>query len=182
VTTRRPEAAKQEARAVLDALRRILRYARNAAARTHGSLGLSAAQLFVLQTLADADRSLSVNELAERTYADQSTVSVVAQRLALRGLVTRRRSSTDRRRVELSLSARGRALIAKYVVSPQAGILEGFRRLPAASRAGLAKYLPELMREMGLDSSPATMMFEDETRPAPRARRTRRRTETRVTG
>jgi len=40
-------------------------------------VGLSAAQLFVLDRLAGADQALCVNELAQRTLTHQSSVSVV---------------------------------------------------------------------------------------------------------
>jgi DNA-binding MarR family transcriptional regulator len=171
----RREPTDEETREILDALRRILRYLRNAAATTHGSLGITAAQLFVVRTLADASTPLSVNELAERTYADQSTVSVVAKRLEGRGLLTRRRSSSDRRRVDLVMTPKGRALLRRSLESPQHGVLDGIRQISPAARSGLAKFLPELMRAMGLDRTPAAMMFEDDgrgARPRPRARRT----------
>jgi len=167
--------AEEEMRAILDALRRILRYVRNAAATTHGSLGLSAAQLFVIQTLADAPQDLSVNELAERTYADQSTVSAVATKLEERGLVVRRRSAEDGRRVDLSVTRKGRALLERKLASPQYGLLDGIRRLAPASRAGLAKMLPELSHEMGLDGAPAQMLFEDDAKSPRPARRPRKK-------
>jgi DNA-binding MarR family transcriptional regulator len=155
-----------ETRAILDALRRILRHLRNAAATTHESLGISAAQLFVVQTLADAPNALSVNELAERSYADQSTVSVVAKRLAKKGLVARRRSAEDRRRVDLSVTPRGRALLRRSLVSPQRDIVDALGRLPPGTRGALAKLLVELLRAMGIEHAPAPMMFEDEARAA----------------
>jgi DNA-binding MarR family transcriptional regulator len=162
-----------EMRAILDAQRRILRYLRNAAATTHRSLGLSAAQLFVVQTIADASEPLSVNELAVRTYTDQSTISVVAKTLEERGLVARRRSAEDGRRVDLSVTLKGRALLRRKLASPQHGLLDGVRRLSPDARAGLAKFLPELLAAMGLDRAPAPMMFEDEGRTS-RPRRPRK--------
>ncbi len=160
-----------ETRSILDAVRRLLRHVRNVAATTHGSLGITAAQLFVVQTLAEAGSDLSVNELAERTYTDQSTLSVVAKRLEERGLIVRRRSAEDRRRVHLSVTAKGRALVRRNIPSPQHGLLEGIRRLPPGARAGLAAHLQALVRAMGVDRTPAPMMFEDDTRSPRRAAR-----------
>lgn len=159
-----------ETRTILDAVRRLLRHVRNVANRTHGSAGVTAAQLFVLETLGAEGSPLSVNELAERTYTDQSTLSVVAQRLEERGLITRRRSSEDRRRVELSPTSRGRALLRKGLASPQHGLLRGIHGLTAESRAGLASRLVELLCAMDLDQEPAPMMFEDDAR-SPRSRK-----------
>jgi len=168
------ERTEEETKAILDAQRRILRFIRNAAAASHGSLGISAAQLFVMQTLGEAPEALSVNELAARTYADQSTISVVAKKLEERGLVVRTRSAEDRRRVSIALTAKGRAVIRRNLASPQRGLLDGIRRLSPDARAGLAKHLPALLRAMALDHAPAPLMFDDDGRAARKGSRTRR--------
>src|SRR5262245_58016101 len=85
-------------RRVLDAIRRVVRVLRVSAVEAERTLGLSAAQLFVLHKLGDG-QSVSVNELAERTHTHQSSVSVVAQRLVDGGLVRRQESAADGRRV-----------------------------------------------------------------------------------
>lgn len=56
---------------------------------------------------------LSVGQLGERLRLDSGTLSPLLKRLESAGLVTRTRSSTDERVVELSLTAAGRALRAK---------------------------------------------------------------------
>ena len=68
---------------VLDAMRRIVQALRESSRWAERHVGLSGAQLFVLQTLAETP-GLSVNELAERTHTHQSSVSVVVSRLAAR--------------------------------------------------------------------------------------------------
>src|SRR5207302_6438951 len=72
-----------------------------------------AAQLFVLQQLRSAGGALTPGELAERTLTHQSSVSVVARRLMDGGLVKRRWSPADGRRVELSLTPAGRAAVRR---------------------------------------------------------------------
>jgi DNA-binding MarR family transcriptional regulator len=151
----------RDTRAVLDAVRRVVRFLRQNAAAA-GPRGLTAAQRFVLQTLA-GERSLSVNELAERTYTDQSTVSVVAKRLVQRGLVSRERSPDDRRRVDLTLTRRGRELIERDAPdAPSALLVSAIAALDPATRRELAASLSALVRRMGLDRAPAPMLFEDE--------------------
>src|SRR4051812_49679467 len=68
-------------REVLDAIRRVVRTLREASRHSDRVVGVSAAQLFVLQRLAGT-RGLSVNELAARTLTHQSSVSVVVSKLA----------------------------------------------------------------------------------------------------
>ena len=64
------------ARDVLDSLRRIVRSLLESSRRAEQQLGITGAQLFVLEKLAAA-RALSLNELAERTHTHQSSVSTV---------------------------------------------------------------------------------------------------------
>ncbi len=164
--------ARGETRVILDSVRRLVRFVRTSAASSSGTLGVSAAQHFVLHALADAG-VLSVNELAERTYTDQSSVSVVVRRLVEQGLVDRRRSDQDGRRVDLALTARGRALLAGAARAPTADLVDGVARMSRADRKRLAAALSGLLKAMEIDATPAPMLFED----APRRRG--RRVETR---
>ncbi|HEX3345342.1 MAG TPA: helix-turn-helix domain-containing protein, partial [Polyangiaceae bacterium] len=75
----------------MDALRRVVRDLRLSARDAERSAGISGAQLFVLQSLRN-EAAASLNELAERTLTDQSSVSVVVKRLADRKLVARKES------------------------------------------------------------------------------------------
>ena len=105
--------ASADARAVLDAIRRIVRLLRQSARAAERRTGMSAAQLFVFQQLRSAGGALTPGELAERTLTHQSSVSVVARRLVDGGLVKRQRSPADGRRVELSLTPAGRAAVRR---------------------------------------------------------------------
>src|SRR3954466_4342580 len=99
-----------EVREVLNSLRQIVRSLRVSSRTAEQRVGLSGAQLFVLQCLA-RHSPCSVNELAVRTATDQSSVSVVVSRLVAGGHVRRVPSKVDRRRVELTLTKSGLALL-----------------------------------------------------------------------
>src|SRR5262252_4644706 len=99
-------AHSEDTRAVLDSLRRIVQALRESSRQAEVQVGLSGAQLFVLQKLAETP-SLSLNDLAERTRTHQSSVSTVVSRLVGEGYIRRVRSLNDGRRLELTLSARG---------------------------------------------------------------------------
>src|SRR5436190_22266036 len=107
-----------DVRVVLDDLRRLFRVLRETHGEAQKSAGLSAAQLFVLQALAD-EKKLTVNQLAERTYTHQSSVSVVAAKLAERGLIARVRSTRDARHVEITLTSAGRDALRRAPRAPQ---------------------------------------------------------------
>src|SRR3954454_6799254 len=94
----------EDIRTVMDSIRRIVRLLRVSARVSERTVGISGAQLFVLQQLADAG-PCSIKELAERTLTHQSSVSVVVSRLIERGLVSRRASESDGRRAEVTLTS-----------------------------------------------------------------------------
>ena len=137
-------------------------------------LGISGAQLFVLQKLADGPVG-SLNELAARTFTHQSSVSVVVTRLVARGLVTRTAYPDDARRVTLALAPKGRALLRKAPETLQSRLLASLERLSRTERTTLVNGLERLVREAGISSATPTTFF-GERAPTPRlARRDRRR-------
>jgi DNA-binding MarR family transcriptional regulator len=169
----RPEPASRKAtnlRAVMDALRRIVRALRLSARDAERSAGISGAQLFVLQALAE-QRASSLNDLAERTLTDQSSVSVVVKRLVDKKLVLRKPSSDDARRIELSLTPAGRRLLARCPEPTQARLLASLRRLDTSELASLTDGLASLLREMGIDEAGPARMFFDEEAASARQRR-----------
>jgi DNA-binding MarR family transcriptional regulator len=144
----------------LSALRQIvhsLHRASRSAERVHG---VSGAQLFVLQLLADAPAH-SLNALAERTLTHQSSVSVVVSRLVARGLVERKRSPEDGRRVELSLSPAGQELLAQAPAAMQIRLIEALRGLPWRDLRTLASLLTDLVQTMGAGAESTGFVFED---------------------
>src|SRR3954468_712066 len=94
----------------MDAIRAIVRALRINTRAIELEIGISLAQLFVLQQVAQRPAT-SLNDLAERTATHQSSVSVVVRRLVDRGLVTRRADTADKRRVQIELTAAGEKLL-----------------------------------------------------------------------
>jgi DNA-binding MarR family transcriptional regulator len=164
----RGEAARADAAAAMDAVRRLVRFLRLADRRAEVAAGISAAQLYVLRTLAEAPTA-SMAELAERTLTDQSSVSTVVARLVERGLVRRGRAAADARKVELALTERGRAAADKSPELAQVAIVEAIERMPPARRRALVASLGGFVRDIGAGPLPARMLFEDE--PAAKRRR-----------
>jgi len=159
----------------MDALRRVVRDLRLSARDAERTAGISGAQLFVLQALAEGPAS-SLNDLADRTLTDQSSVSVVVKRLADRKLVGRKASVVDARRIELSLTASGKRLLARCPEPTQARLVRSLRRLSPTELSRLLVGLGAMLREMGIENAPPRMFFDEEagvTRT--RARSTRRR-------
>jgi DNA-binding MarR family transcriptional regulator len=160
------------ARAVLDAIRRIVRALRESSRATERSIGLSAAQLFVLQRLTGT-ATLSINELADRTLTHQSSVSVVVSRLVRAGLVARRRATADGRRVDIALTPAGREVLARAPTAAQDRLIGALGLLGMAARKELARHLGSLVEAMELPPQNPPMFFETarpRARKKPRAR------------
>lgn len=163
---------QNDARVVLDSIRRIVQMLRVSSRAAERDVGLSAAQLFVLEKLAAARKPLSVGELAEATLTHQSSVSVVVQKLETAGLAARTRAADDARRVELSLTPRARTLLRRAPQAAQDRIIDAVNSLSPARRKQLAQLLFEIAEKVGGgDGQPAAMLFEEpETAKAPRTR------------
>lgn len=151
-------------RKMMDDFRRIVQMLRSAH-RAASKANLTGAQLFVLTTLSEARRPLSVSEVAEQTRTDPSTVSVVVNRLVRKGLVHRTRAEDDARRNELTLTARG--LRAEKSAPPTVAQQALARALDALDRDDaetLSAILHRICIELGCADAPAPMMFEDPQR------------------
>ncbi|HEU0054204.1 MAG TPA: MarR family winged helix-turn-helix transcriptional regulator [Longimicrobium sp.] len=145
----------------MDSLRTLVRALRVSTRAVEREIGISGAQLFVLQRLADAP-ARSVNELAERTRTHQSSVSTVVSRLVERGLAARTPSAEDARRMEIAITGDGRALLDAAPRSAQERMIEALGRMPDERVRALADGLAALVREAGMQDLPASFFFEDE--------------------
>lgn len=144
-------------RRVLDALRILVRELRLASASTERRHGLSSAQAFVLHILCDRG-SMSLGDLAEATFTDPSSVSVVVRKLEERGLVVKGASAGDRRRLEIDLSPEGRRALEQTPLPVQDALIRRLENLGAAEVARLAGLL-ETLTPPGAEPPP--MFFEE---------------------
>jgi DNA-binding MarR family transcriptional regulator len=147
-------------RATLDAFRRIVQALRmdGAASRGRTSPGLSSAQLFALQRIAEHP-SASINDVAALTFTHQSSVSVVIQRLVRRGLVAKVTARNDRRRQCLALTAEGRRVLRRAPVAVQERLIAAIADLAPADRRALARLLSALAQSIAPKGTPHPPMF-----------------------
>ena len=159
-----------ESEKAIDSLRRLVRALRVTSHRAWNEVGISGAQLYVLQVLGDG-RPRSLGEIAAATHTDPSSVSVVAARLVERGLVEKRKAAEDARRAQLSLSKAGEALLAKAPEPLQAKLIAAIEGLSTRERTQLTRTLARLVDELGLGEGPAAMFFEEESGATTTSRR-----------
>jgi DNA-binding MarR family transcriptional regulator len=148
-----------DSRAVMDSIRQIVHALERGSSAIQRELGISGAQLFVLQTLAAAGK-LSINELAARSYTHQSSVSVVVSRLVEAGLVSRSAALADARRSEVSVTPAGRRLVNASPATPQERLLSAVSALPPAKLAMLRSTLEQVVISSGMAAEHPPMFFE----------------------
>lgn len=153
-------AAAEETRQILNSLRQIVRSLRISSRNAEQQVGLSGAQLFVMQCLA-SQGACSVNQLAAATATDQSSVSVVVSRLVSRGYVKRVPSKLDRRSVELSLTPAGRALLVAAPEATQERLLGALGKLKKSERLVLSGLLSKLVELAEVSGESPSLFFEE---------------------
>jgi DNA-binding MarR family transcriptional regulator len=111
------------------ALRAFLRFSEAAAA----DAGLTAQHYQAMLVLRGCpeDQRVSINDLAQELFIKHNSAVGLVDRLEQEGLIAREPSHSDRRKVELRLTARGRQVLAK---------------LAAMHRTELQRVGPELKR------------------------------------
>ena len=155
-----PRSISPETRNILNAIRRLVQTIRVASRDSEKTVGLSAAQLFVLRKL-DEEGDLSLYDLADATLTHQSSVSVVVTKLVERGLIKRLRSKNDGRQLVLNVTPKGLALLKKAPKPAQDGLIVGIEALDPKSRKELDRSLAKLVETLHLPTDkPAPMLFD----------------------
>ena len=129
---------------VLVALRKIIQsidlHSRSLVKR----FGLTGPQLIILREIAASD-GISAGKLARAISLSQATVTGVLERLEKRGLITRQRSETDRRRVLLHATPAAMGLLDEAPPLMQESFVEAFNRLPDWEQAMILSALQRLV-------------------------------------
>jgi DNA-binding MarR family transcriptional regulator len=105
---------RQEFQSALDALAAAVRRGRRSSARDVGTQ-MTAAQVEVLASLADAQDGIAVAQLARRAGLSGQTVARVLHELREREFIEERRPSSDARFVLVQLTERGREVLAAHL-------------------------------------------------------------------
>jgi DNA-binding MarR family transcriptional regulator len=148
----------------MDAIRAVVRALRINTRAIEQEIGISLAQLFVLQQVAQRPAT-SLNDLAERTATHQSSVSVVVRRLVDRGLVTRRSDTADKRRVQIELTPAGEKLLVGAPETIQVRLINALGQLQPEERKQLAALLSKWLDAAGINYSSPPMMGEPDDEP-----------------
>lgn len=157
---------------ILQSLRRIIRAIETHSQTLSQQHRITGPQLACL--LALRGEGSTTTKLAQTVYLSPSTVVGIVDRLEDKALVSRQRSSRDRRQVLISLTESGVQLAASAPSPLQQTLAAGLKRLPEAEQVGITLALEkvvELMNARNIDAAPVL-----ETGPIAPPRTSRRRT------
>ncbi len=141
-------------RHVLVALRRIIRAVDQHSRALIQRCGLTGPQLIVLKEIAERE-PVSLGELARAVHISQATLTGIVDRLEARGLLDRRRSETDRRRVMVASTERSRAVLESAPPLLHESFIDGFGRLPDWEQTQILASLQRLAALMEARELPA---------------------------
>lgn len=141
---------------ILRSLRKVSRAIDLHSRRLVATVHLTGPQLVCLRQLRD-NPSMTPSELARAVSLSNATITGILTRLEHRGVVTREKSESDRRRVLLTLTDAGRRLVEQAPSPLQERFTSALHELPEANRTIIDTVLKQIVGMMGaeeLDASP----------------------------
>jgi DNA-binding MarR family transcriptional regulator len=141
---------------VFQSLRRIIRAIELHSRKLATDYGITGPQLVCLVTIRE-EEPLTIKNLAQSAYLSASTVVGIVDRLEEKGLATRIRSVSDRRAVQISITEKGRILLASAPSPIQESLAQALEGLPEEEKVSIALALEkvvDLMEARGIDAAP----------------------------
>jgi len=146
---------------VLVALRRIIRSIDIHSRTLVKYYGLTGPQLVVLQEISKHDKITS-GRLAEAVSLSQATMTGILDRLNKRGLIARRRSETDRRRVLVSITREAVHMLDTGPPNMQLSFVEAFKGLQNWEQTMILSALQRLVTLMNAEALVAAPLMTAE--------------------
>jgi DNA-binding MarR family transcriptional regulator len=150
---------------ILVALRRITRAIDLHSRYLANTFGLTGPQLVCLRILGRHE-ALTPTELARHVSLSPATVTGIVDRLATRQLLTRERSTTDRRHVTVTITTAGHDMLTDAPSALQEKFAERLAKLSGREQEGIRLTLSKIVRMMdgeGIEAAP--VLSTDPTAP-----------------
>lgn len=130
---------------IIRSIRRVIQGFSVHSKRQFRRSGLTMPQLMALRAIAAADvREVTAAYLSPRVQLSAATITGVLDRLERAGLIARKRTSSDRRKVCLSVTPKGRKELERLAVSFQDRFAAKLADLKDVDRKGVLKSLETL--------------------------------------
>jgi len=135
---------------VIDNLRRVFQAINEYSRTAERTTGLTGTQLWSMKLLAKT-APIRVSDLARKMYLRPATVVGILDRLESKGIVTRNRSTEDRRAVDLRLTEKGEELAATAPEVVQAMLAKGLNELSDEQFLFVAEGMKQVVRILGAE-------------------------------
>ncbi len=142
-----PTELKPDVDQILEAILYLYTESRRLTKELARSVDLTGPQLTVLKML-EGVGDLSLSELSERIRAQNSTVTGIIDRMEREGLVTRARSTEDRRVVKIRLTDKGSKIARAIAVEPMEVLRAALAGLTLVEAQSLLKILTKIARRV----------------------------------
>jgi DNA-binding MarR family transcriptional regulator len=142
-----PTEIKPEIDAVLEAILYLYTESRRLTKELARQVDLTGPQLTVLKML-EGMGDISLSELSERIRAQNSTVTGIIDRMEREGLVTRARSTEDRRVIKIKLTDKGSKIARAIAVEPMEVLRDALDSLTPGEAQVMLKILTKIARRV----------------------------------
>ncbi|GGC61810.1 MarR family transcriptional regulator [Marinobacter halophilus] len=143
---------------VLVALRRVIRATDLHSKRLSKHAGLTGPQLLIMRTIRDLGE-VTIGTIAESVSLSQATVTTILDRLELRKLVYRVRSTQDKRKVHAHLTEAGAELLARAPNPLQEDFIQKFQSLAEWEQTMILASLQRVANMMNADDIDASPLL-----------------------
>lgn len=144
---------------LLVSLRKVIRAIDLYSKKLNKDSGLTAPQLFVLQEISAHDGVL-VKDIASSINLSSATVTNILDRLEVRELVVRERSTVDKRKVGLHLTELGTNALANAPKPLQEHFIDRFEKLEEWEQTQLVATMQRIATMMDAENIDAAPMLE----------------------
>lgn len=155
---------------VLISLRKIIRAIDLHSKKLERNSGLTGPQLLILKAIDQKDAP-SAGSIAREVSLSQATVTSILDRLERKGLLQRRRSQDDKRKVALTLTESGQAILATAPALMQDSFIRAFNDLEEWEQTLMLSSLQRIAQMMNAEDLDAAPLLdstsEQVTPPAP---------------
>jgi DNA-binding MarR family transcriptional regulator len=145
----------------IDDLRRIFQAVSDFSRQAEKVTGLTGPQLWAVKAIADS-KSIRVSDLAKRMYLHPTTVVGILDRLEMQGLVERIRSKTDRRVVDVTLTADGEKLVTNSPDVAQDMLVKGLEKIADGKLLRIHEGMVEFVKILGVEDAPPRLILSNE--------------------
>ena len=144
---------------VLVALRRVIRATDLHSKRLSKNAGLTAPQLLIMRTIRDLGQ-VTIGTIADKVSLSQATVTTILDRLELRKLVYRVRSTQDKRKVHAHLTEAGGEILARAPNPLQEDFIKKYQALAEWEQTMILASLQRVANMMDADHIDASPVLD----------------------